>query len=83
MCCYLDGTVNAYMRPIEGITVTVDLEEMKVVEFFDRIIVPVPDGKGTDYRWSEQRPPFAPRVKGITAVQPDGHSFIIDGHTVK
>ncbi|KAM7462777.1 hypothetical protein LguiA_030898 [Lonicera macranthoides] len=83
MCYYLDGTVNLYMRPIEGITVTVDLEKMKVVEFSDRIIVPVPDGKATDYRWSEQRPPFAPRVKGITAVQPDGHSFSIDGNTIK
>ncbi|KAM7462776.1 hypothetical protein LguiA_030897 [Lonicera macranthoides] len=72
MCYYLDGTVNLCMRPIEGMMVTVDLEEMNVVDFFDRIIVPVPDGKRMDYRWSEQRAPFAPQVKGITVVRPNG-----------
>lgn len=36
MCYYMDGTVNLYMRPIEGITVTVDLDEMKIIGFRDR-----------------------------------------------
>lgn len=52
MCYYLDGTVNMYMRPIEEITATVDLDLMKIVGFRDRVVVPVPKGDGTDYRES-------------------------------
>ncbi|KAF5943053.1 hypothetical protein HYC85_020695 [Camellia sinensis] len=33
MCHYLDGTVNLYMRPIERITVIVDLDLMKIEGF--------------------------------------------------
>ncbi|XVF63125.1 hypothetical protein PTKIN_Ptkin09bG0063800 [Pterospermum kingtungense] len=83
MCFYLDGTVNLYMRPIEAITVTVDLEETKVIHYQDRLMVPVPKAAGTDYRESEQRAPFGPQLKGITVVQPDGPSFTIDGNRVR
>ncbi|OMO61209.1 Copper amine oxidase [Corchorus capsularis] len=83
MCYYMDGTVNIYMRPIEAITVTVDLEEMKILHFQDRLMVPVPKAKGTDYRESEQRAPFGPELKRITVVQPDGPSFTIDGNRVR
>lgn len=70
MCYYMDGTINLYMRPIEGITVTVDLDEMKIVgfrdrvmvldekkivRFRDRVMVPVPKAEGTDYRELVQR----------------------------
>ncbi|KAA3485457.1 primary amine oxidase-like [Gossypium australe] len=82
MCYYLDGTVNLYMRPIEAITVTVDLEAMNITHFRDRLVVPVPKAAGTDYRESEQKAPFGPELKGITVVQPDGPSFIIDGSRV-
>ncbi|XP_021291015.1 primary amine oxidase-like isoform X1 [Herrania umbratica] len=83
MCYYLDGTVNLYMRPIEAITVTVDLEEMKIIHFQDRFMIPVPKAAGTDYRESEQRAPFGPQLKGITVVQPDGPSFTIAGNRVR
>ncbi|KAK8623694.1 hypothetical protein V6N13_065057 [Hibiscus sabdariffa] len=83
MCYYLDGTVNLYMRPIEGITVTVDLEAMKVVHFKDRLVVPTPKGDGTDYRESRQKGPFGPELKRIKVVQPDGPSFTIDGGRVR
>ncbi|KHF98565.1 Primary amine oxidase [Gossypium arboreum] len=83
MCYYLDGTVNLYMRPIEAITVTVDLEAMKIIHFQDRLVVPVPKAAGTDYRESKQKPPFGPELKGITVVQPDGPSFTIDGSRVR
>ncbi|XVF28865.1 hypothetical protein REPUB_Repub15cG0069100 [Reevesia pubescens] len=83
MCYYTDGTVNLYMRPIEGITVTVDLEEVKIIDFQDRYMIPVPKAAGTDYRESEQRAPFGPQLKGITVVQPDGPSFTIDGNRVR
>ncbi|GMY27420.1 primary amine oxidase-like, partial [Fagus crenata] len=83
MCFYLDGTVNLYMRPLEGVTVTVDLEEMKIIGFRDRITVPMPKADGTDYRELKQKPPFGPRLNGITVVQPDGPSFQIKGHRVR
>ncbi|KAL7177927.1 hypothetical protein ACSBR2_031146 [Camellia fascicularis] len=83
MCYYLDGTVNLYMRAIEGITVTVDLEMMKIKGYYDRLMVPVPKGEGTDYRGSKQKPPFGPSVERIAVLQPDGPSFTIDGHTIR
>lgn len=83
MCYYMDGTVNLYMRPVEGVTVTVDLDMMKIVGFVDRIKVPVPKGDGTDYRGSQQKLPLGPGLKGITVVQPDGPSFTLDGHLVR
>ncbi|GMP77054.1 hypothetical protein CsSME_00033465 [Camellia sinensis var. sinensis] len=83
MCYYLGGTVNLYMRPIEGMTVTVDLEMMKIKGYYDRLMVPVPKGEGTDYRGSKQKPPFGPSVERIAVLQSDGPSFTIDGHTVR
>ncbi|XP_059649796.1 amine oxidase [copper-containing] alpha 3, peroxisomal-like isoform X2 [Cornus florida] len=57
MCYYLDGTVNLYMRPIEGITVIFYLDEMKIKDYSDRSMVPVRKADGTDYRESKQKPP--------------------------
>lgn len=34
---YLDGTVNFYMRPVEGVTVTVDLDEMEDRRFCGQV----------------------------------------------
>uniref|UniRef100_A0A2N9EQU4 Amine oxidase n=1 Tax=Fagus sylvatica TaxID=28930 RepID=A0A2N9EQU4_FAGSY len=82
LCFYIDGSVNLYVRPLEGITLVVDLDEMKIVEYYDRFIVPVPKAEGTDYRASKQKPPFGPRLNGAALVQPDGPGFKIDGHTV-
>jgi primary-amine oxidase len=83
LCFYTDGTVNLYLRPLEGITLVVDLDEMKIVEYYDRFIVPVPKAEGTDYRASKQTPPFGPRLHGAAFVQPDGPGFKIDGHIVR
>lgn len=82
-CFYIDGTVNLYMRPIEGVTMVVDLDEMKVTEYDDRVTVPVPEAEGTDYRLSKQKPPFGPRLHGVSAMQPDGPGFKIDGHNIR
>ncbi|KAM3707334.1 hypothetical protein ACB098_02G019000 [Castanea mollissima] len=82
LCFYIDGTVNLYARPVEGITLVVDLDEMKIVEYNDRLIVPVPKAEGTEYRESKQKPPFGPRLNGAALVQPDGPGFKIEGHTV-
>ncbi|KAI3469547.1 hypothetical protein Pfo_026210 [Paulownia fortunei] len=83
MCYYIDGTVNFYMRPIEGIVATVDLDEMKIVDYRDRMVVPVPKADGTDYRESKQNPPFDTRIKSMTILQPDGPSFTLDGNHVR
>ncbi|XP_057486432.1 amine oxidase [copper-containing] alpha 3, peroxisomal-like [Actinidia eriantha] len=82
-CFYTGGTVNLYMRPVEGITLVVDLDEMKITEYHDRLRVPVPKAEGTDYRASEQKPPFGPRLKGAATMQPDGPGFEIDGYTIR
>ena len=76
-------TVNLYMRLLEGVTVTVDLEEMKIIGFRDRITVPMPKADGTNYRESKLKPPFGPRLNGITVVQMDDPSFQIKGHRVR
>ncbi|KAG8370194.1 hypothetical protein BUALT_Bualt14G0091800 [Buddleja alternifolia] len=83
MCYYLDGTVNFYMRPIEGITVTVDLDEMKIVGYRDRVMVPVPKGDGTNYRESMQHEPSDSRRKVTEGIQSDGPSFTLDGNIVR
>ena len=61
----------------------VDLDEMKIVEYNDRLRVPMPKAEGTKYRESKQKPPFGPRLNGAALVQPDGPGFKIDGHTVR
>ncbi|RWR77715.1 Copper amine oxidase [Cinnamomum micranthum f. kanehirae] len=83
MCYYRGGTDNFFMRPLEGVTVTVDLDAMAIMGYYDRIRVPMPKAEGTDYRASKQKPPFAKRTNGITVVQPDGPSFTIDGHMIR
>ncbi|XP_048134716.1 primary amine oxidase 2-like isoform X2 [Rhodamnia argentea] len=81
MCSYLDGTVNLYMRPEEGVTVAVDLDEMRIVGFVDRVTVPVPKPNGTDYSGLQKR--VGPALKRIGLVQPDGPSFAVDGHMIR
>ncbi|KAL5701885.1 primary-amine oxidase [Ranunculus cassubicifolius] len=83
LCCYVEGSVNVYARPLEGITVVVDVDEMKITEYYDRFTVPVAKAEGTEYRASKQTPPFGPSVNRITVVQPDGPGFQIDGHTIR
>ncbi|RZC54236.1 hypothetical protein C5167_013091 [Papaver somniferum] len=75
-CFYLDGTVNFDARPIEGVTIVVNLDEMKVTEYTDRIMVPIPKAEGTDYRKSKSK-----QSKDVMGMQ-DGRCFYIDGHSV-
>ncbi|KDP27003.1 hypothetical protein JCGZ_22065 [Jatropha curcas] len=82
-CFHMDATVNMYLLPIEGIKIVVDLEEMKIVEYSDRLKIPVPKSEGTDYRLSKQKPPFGPRMNRAAIMQPDGPGFEIDGHTIR
>ncbi|KAI8011065.1 hypothetical protein LOK49_LG06G03039 [Camellia lanceoleosa] len=83
LCFYIDGTVNLYVRPVEGVTLVVDLDEMKIIEYSDRFTVPVAKARGTEYRAAKQKPPFGPPLKGVATVQPDGSGIKIDGHTIR
>ncbi|KAL0457202.1 UNVERIFIED_CONTAM: Primary amine oxidase [Sesamum latifolium] len=83
MCYYVDGTVNFYMRPIDGIMATVDLDKMKIIQYSDRLMIPVPKADGTDYRESKQDTHFDTRIKSMTISQPNGPSFTIDGNNVR
>ncbi|XVF28867.1 hypothetical protein REPUB_Repub15cG0069300 [Reevesia pubescens] len=82
-CYYLDGTVNMYLRPIEGISIAVDIEEMKISQYNDRFVAPLPKAEGTEYRASKVRPPFGPSLNGAPASQPDKTGLKIDENTVR
>lgn len=69
-CFYTNGTVNLFVRPLEGITVAVDLDTMQIARYQDRFMVPVPKGEGTEYRFSKLRPPFGPRLTNLAVFHP-------------
>lgn len=84
LCFYKNGTVNFWMRPIEGVTIVVDLDEMKVVSYSDRISVPVPKAEGTDYRASREKGPVGPYLNGVgNFMQSEEPGFKIDHHAVR
>jgi primary-amine oxidase len=80
---------HGYARPVEGLVVTVDLDEMKVIEVADHGVVPLPPRPGN---YDPERmaapdniPSFAaPRadLKPIEITQPEGASFTVEGHGV-
>jgi primary-amine oxidase len=72
---------NGYARPIEGLLVLVDLNEMKVVRVDDNGVVPLPPTPGNysqDYIKE-----FRQDLKSIEINQPEGASFKVDGHAVE
>lgn len=78
---YLQGDDNNfYARPIEGVLVTVDLNQGEVVGFVDTGIVTIPDvNAGLDEASiGELREPPKPLV----IQQPEGTSFEIDGNEI-
>ncbi|KAK1287458.1 hypothetical protein QJS10_CPB19g00801 [Acorus calamus] len=75
---YKGGTVNMYARPVEGVTVTVDLDRMVVVDFRDRMVMPVPKAEGTDYRSTEEKEEEEEEIPG-----PGSRGISIEGHVVR
>ncbi|KAJ4971395.1 hypothetical protein NE237_004494 [Protea cynaroides] len=67
LCNYLDGTVN-----LGG-----DLDTMNITDYEDRITVPIPKAKGTDYRSSHHKAPFGSKAGRTMIVQPDEPWFDI------
>ncbi|KAM7468243.1 hypothetical protein LguiB_015805 [Lonicera macranthoides] len=79
---YKDGSPNVWVRPIEGVSVLVDLDKMGIVEYEDAEVHILPKVEGTDYRASQMKPPFVAQTKPITVFQPHGPSFKIDGQEI-
>ncbi|KAK1259631.1 hypothetical protein QJS04_geneDACA010217 [Acorus gramineus] len=74
LCFYAEGTVNFFMRPIEGVTVVVDLDEMVITGYRDRVVVPLPKAGGTDYR--TMKPKTKEKHSGVRK------GFIVEGHMI-
>lgn len=82
-CFYLNGTVNMWLRPIEGISMFVDLEEMKIHKFIDREQNPLPKAEGTDYRASTITPPFGPSFNAAPPTPPGQTAIQMDGNVIR
>ncbi|KAF0905921.1 hypothetical protein E2562_008948 [Oryza meyeriana var. granulata] len=84
LCFVAGATANFYARPLEGVTLVVDLDRMAIVGYRDRVTYPVPKAEGTDYRAGKVGPPYTgPAPAAGVVVQPDGRGFHIDGHVVR
>src|SRR3954470_16930290 len=73
---YRGALPNPYDRPIEGVVVTVDMNQNKVVDFVDSGIRPV-DATITGSASSDRS-----GLKPLVVTQPNGPSFRIDGRAV-
>ncbi|EEF50984.1 Amine oxidase [copper-containing] precursor, putative [Ricinus communis] len=87
-CYSCQDTANFYMRPLEGLTITVDLEKKQVVKFSDiGRGIPIPKATNTDYRYAAQdkyKPIEMEPINPISIEQPKGPSFSLEnGHIVK
>ncbi|PIA50055.1 hypothetical protein AQUCO_01300647v1 [Aquilegia coerulea] len=85
-CFSHQGTVNFYMRPIEGLIVMVDVDKKEVVHFTDYGHgIPIAESTNTDYRYSavQNKPLNMNPINPISMEQPKGPSFKVDGHMVK
>ncbi|XP_057496957.1 amine oxidase [copper-containing] zeta, peroxisomal-like isoform X1 [Actinidia eriantha] len=76
---------NGYARPVEGIYVLVDMQNMGVIEFEDRKLVPLPPADPLrNYTPGETRGGVdRSDVKPLHIIQPEGPSFRVDGHFVQ
>ncbi|XP_065858900.1 amine oxidase [copper-containing] gamma 1-like isoform X2 [Euphorbia lathyris] len=87
-CFSIKDTVNYFMRPLEGLTITVDIDRREVVKFSDTgRDIPVPKATNTDYRYTPGQESGDDPIESINPIsmeQPKGPSFRIEnGHMVK
>ena len=71
---------NGYARPIEGLSVVVDLNKMEVLRIDDYGVVPLPPNPGN--YGAEFVKEFRQDLKPLEITQPEGPSFSVDGHAV-
>ncbi|KAL9249868.1 Amine oxidase [copper-containing] zeta, peroxisomal-like protein [Drosera capensis] len=76
---------NGYARPVEGIHVLVDMQNMVVLEFEDLKLVPLPPADPLrNYTPGETRGGIdRSDVKPLHVIQPEGPSFRVDGHFIE
>ena len=76
---------NGYARPVEGIHVLVDMQNMKVVEFEDHKLVPLPLADPLrNYTPGETRGGVdRSDVKPLQIIQLEGPSFRVKGHYIE
>ncbi|KAJ6339727.1 hypothetical protein OIU77_007634 [Salix suchowensis] len=76
---------NGYARPVEGIHVLVDMQNMKVIEFEDRKLVPLPPADPLrNYTPGETRGGVdRSDVKPLQIIQLEGPSFRVNGHYIE
>lgn len=85
-CFSNQDTPNFYMRPIEGLTVTVDIDKKVVIKIIDTGRgIPIPKATHTDYTYTTNSPfsDKAPMTNPMSMEQPKGPSFSVNGHIVK
>jgi len=81
---------NYYARPVEGLIITVELDSETVVQIEDHGVVPVPKHPGNytaSAITSSDNVPSFPQgtrtdLKPLSITQPDGVSFVVEGHQV-
>ena len=82
---------NPYARPIEGISMRVDLDAMAVVEFEDKRDVPLPPAKANFTADGLSDPANVPTfpdgvrrdIRALEVIQPEGPSFEVEGNEVR
>ncbi|XP_073525662.1 uncharacterized protein [Phyllobates terribilis] len=76
---------NGYARPVEGIHILVDMQNMVVIEFEDRKFVPLPPVDPLRNYTSGESRGGADRsdVKPLQIIQPEGPSFRVNGNFVE
>ncbi|KAF8694250.1 hypothetical protein HU200_038388 [Digitaria exilis] len=91
-CFSAQGTANFYMRPIEGLTVLVDMDTKEIIRISDRGAgIPIPSAANTDYRYSRHNQQQEDDNVGFEKVRapstepgPSGPGVeVVDGHTVR
>ena len=76
-----EPTDNGYARPIEGLSVIIDLDKSEIFEIQDFGVVPIPPEDGNyAARYQES---FREDLKPIEITQPEGPSFEVTGNHVK
>ncbi|KAJ3679846.1 hypothetical protein LUZ60_016124 [Juncus effusus] len=87
-CYSAEGTANFYMRPIEGLTVLLDMDTKEVIEISEKGNgIPIPGSTNTDYRYEKTKNnkiAWSKPLNPISIEQPNGPSFTVsENHQVK